>query len=167
MEETINITISSLKSEIKGNLAMVGKRLPTKDGSTLFTSTTLSKAEDDYLASYIRKGVSVFLGEFAPIVTGYEEDDVINITFRNPRVNEAKRKVFKQNFISYVDAFCELKVYGLSLNEEARRNMEEEMKAHLSAAIKLIFTPDPPEQSGKTLLDMKGEVILDNKPVVL
>ena len=45
--------------------------------------------------------------------------------------------------------------------------MEEEMKAHLSAAIKLIFTPDPPEQSGKTLLDMKGEVILDNKPVVL
>jgi len=161
MAETTTITISSLKSEIKGSLAMTGKRLPTKDGSTLFTSTTLSKVEEEYLTSYIRKGVSVFLGEFAPIITGYEEDDTINITFHNPRVNEAKKKVFKENFISYVDAFCELKVYGLSLTEAARKNMEEEMQAHLSAAIKLIFTPDPPEQSGKTLLDMTGEVILD------
>ena len=161
MAETITITISSLRDEIKGNLAMTGKRLSIKDGNTLYTSTTLSAAEEKYLTTYLRNGVSVFLGEFAPIITGYEEDDNINITFHNPRVNEAKRKVFKQNFISYVDAFCQLKVFGLSLTEEARRNMEEEMQAHLSAAIKLIFTPDAPEQSSKTLLDMTGEVILD------
>lgn len=166
MAETITIAIDSLKERVKGSLAMTGKRLSAQDGNTLYTSTTLSTAEEKYLATYIREGVAVFLGEFAPLVTGYAEEETINVTFHVPRVNEAKVSVFGQCLDSYVDAFCQLKVFGLSLAEAARRNKEEEMQTHLSAAVKLIFSPDPPEQGGKTLADMTGDIMFktETKP---
>lgn len=161
MGETITIDIGTLMSEVKGSLAMMGKRLTTKDGSTLYASTTLSSAEEKYLRDYIKEGAHLLLGELAPLVRGYEEGDNINITLHDPRVNEAKRNVFEQNFIDYVEAYSRLKALGLSMSEGARKDAADEMEAHRDAAIKLIFAVDAPEQSGKSLLDMTGEVILD------
>ena len=160
-EKTTSISITELKKEVKGSLAMMGKRLSDKDGKTMFTSVTLSNAEETYLNTYLKKGVALFLGEFAPRITGYTKGDSITITFHSTRVNDSKIAVFEENLINYVVAYMELKVFGLSLTEEARKNEEAEMQAYLSAASKLFFSFDPPSQGTKTLLDMTGEVILN------
>ena len=158
---TTALSINTLKDEAKARLAMTGRRLPSKDGNTLYTSSTLTGAEEAYLTAYIKEGVSVFLGGFAPLVTGYEESGSVRVVFHSIRIDDAKADVFKNCFTGFVVAYTELKVFGLSLNEAARKDEEEAMQGLMAAAVKLLFTPDPPSSSGKTLADMHGEVILD------
>lgn len=157
----LTIDISSVKTKVKANLAMIGKRLPTKDANTLYTSSTLSSVEERCLTDYLNEGVSFFLGEFAPIITGYTTNNSICVDFNATTINEAKRTVFADVFFSFLVEYIQFKVLGLSLTEDARKDKENDLQRLLNASVKLMFTPDPPAQSGKTLSDMTGEVILD------
>ena len=156
----ITIDIDNVKTEVKGGLAMMGKRLPTKNGGTLYTSSTLSSVEEKYLTEYLKEGVSVFLGEFTPAIIGYTTDNSIHIDFNVTRINGAKITAFADGFIHFLVEYIQFKALGLSLTEEARKDKENDLQRLLNSAIKLMFTPDPPKQSGKTLSDMTGEVIL-------
>lgn len=156
----ITIDIGNVKTEAKGGLAMMGKRLPTKNGGTLYTSSTLSSVEEKYLTEYLKEGVSVFLGEFTPAIIGYTTDNSIHIDFNVTRINGAKITAFADGFIHFLVEYIQFKALGLSLTEEARKDKENDLQRLLNSAIKLMFTPDPPKQSGKTLSDMTGEVIL-------
>lgn len=140
---------------------MMGKRLPTKDGGTLYTNSTLSSIEEKFLTEYLKEGVSVFLGEFAPTIIGYTKEGSICIDFKTTRINEAKRSAFADDFTHFLVEYIQFKALGLSLTEEARKDKENDLQRLLNSAIKLMFTPDPPEQSDKTLADMRGEVIFD------
>lgn len=135
----VMIDVSSVRDEAKRSLSMMGKRLETKDGNTLFTSSTLSSAEEKFLMTSLRKGTSVFLGEFARLITYSEYGETIQITFLTPLTNEDKKNAFRENFINFVVEYIQLKVFGLSLTDEARKNREEEMQAHLNAAKNLVF----------------------------
>ncbi len=157
----MSLNVSEIKKKAKTVLSMIGKRLSDKNGSTLFTSTTLSSVEENILDEYLTEGVSVFLGEFAPLLAYYVEGGLIMVKFGMLRVNAANLKVFKNIFTEYVVQYIRYKVFELSMTEQARQDIDADMQRSLSSAIKLIHTATAPASSEKTLTDMIGEVILN------
>lgn len=158
---SLSIDFNVLKSEAKRNLSSYGKRRKDNQGGILFAGITTSSTEDSLLDGFVWKGVEVFLGEMSPLVSGSKDGDLVTVIFNSKRVNETKQETFEMNLKSFVVEYVLVKALDFSGLFDEKKEAEADMQRHLSAAIKLIFTPDPPEQSGKTLLDMKGEVILD------
>lgn len=164
---SLSIDFNSLRDEAKKSLSSYGRRKKDNQSNTLFAELTTSSTENTKLDTFVWKGVEIFLGEMAPIVSGSKDGDLVTVVFNPKRINEAKQQCFEMNLQSFVTEYVLVKALDFSGAVEEKKEAETDMQRHLSAAIKLMFTPDPPEQSGKTLLDMTGEVILDNKPVVL
>ena len=135
----ITIDISSVRDEAKRSLSMMGKRLESKDGNTLFVNSTLSSAEEKFLMTSLRKGVSVFLGAFPRFVNFAEYGETILITFLTPLANDDKKNTFRENFINFVVEYIQFKVFGLSLTDEARKTKKEEMQDYLESAKSLIL----------------------------
>lgn len=160
-DTTFTIDVNSIKKEVKSNLSVIGKRLTSKDGSTLFANTTLSSIEESLLSSYIKKGIDLFLGEVSPIVTGYTNGNSVVVTFHTTRVSDGRKLAFKENFSAFVSEYTQQKALELSLTEEARRNAVEDLQKHLASAVKLVFQKDAPSVSPKSISDMTGSVSLD------
>lgn len=164
---SIIIDRNTIKEMVKNNISGIGKRRKDSQANSMFSSSTLSSAEEKLLDDYISSGIVLLLGEMSPVVEGQEDGDNVNVTFNTKRINDAKKCAFEDGMKRFVADYACMKVMELSADDFSVKREEEDLQKKLSAIVKLMFTPDPPEQSGKTLLDMKGEVILDNKPVVL
>ena len=158
---SLSIDFNSLRDEAKKSLSSYGKRRKDNQGNALFSELVTSSTENPKLDVFVWKGIEIFLGEMAPIVSGSKDGDLVTVVFNSKRTNEAKKQGFEMNLQSFVTEYVLVKALDFSGAVEEKKEAEADMQRHLSAAIKLMFTPDPPEQCGKTLLDMKGEVILD------
>lgn len=160
-DTTFTIDVNSIKTEVKQNLSVLGKRMTNKDGSTLFANTTLSSVEEGLLSSYIKKGIDLFLGEASPLVTGYTNGNSVVVTFHTTRVNDGRMLAFKENFSAFVSEYAQQKALELSLTEEASKNAIEDLQRHLSSAVKLVFQKDAPSVSAKSITDMTGSVTIN------
>lgn len=160
---SVNINISELKMEVKRNLSSFGKRRKAEQGTGLFAATTTSSAENSLLDDYIQKGIELFVGEMAPLAKiktpiGIDE---VRVVFNCIRINAAKIAAFELNLKRFVVEYVLLKALELSGATTERQEAEADLQRHLTASVKLIFTPDAPSSSGKSLVDMNGRVILD------
>lgn len=166
---SVNIDLTELKSEIKSNLSALGKRRKDGQGAGLFGTITTSSAEDSLLDGYIQKGIELFVGEMSPLVkikTPLEVNNV-RVLFNSIRINTAKATAFELNLKRFVADYVLMKALELSGASTERQEAEADLQKHLNAAVKLVFTPDAPASSGKSLADMKGEVVLDSNENVL
>lgn len=159
-DNVIEISLSELEGEVKKDLASAGKRIVGKDGSTAFATITTTQVEDA-VKRYTKKGIYIFLSELAPLVYRTEEGDKIKITLHVTRV-DGKKNAFEANMRGYVTAYAQMKVYELSLTEEAKRNLTEDMQRHQQAAVRLIYNKEAPKASGKKLSDMQGGISFEN-----
>lgn len=163
METTsLTIDLDSLENEVKLNLSVYGKRKKDSQGSILFGSVTTSSAENSLLDQYTKKGLEVFLGEMAPIVTGENNNNILTLMFHADRVNASKKQGFELNLKNFVVNYVLMKAFEVSGLADERKEAEVDMQRHLDAATKLIFTKDAPSASGKTLRDMTGAIYNDD-----
>ncbi len=162
-ELSLNIDLKSLKSEAKKNLSAFGKRRKSEQGTGLFGIITASSAEDALLDGYIQKGIEIFVGEMSPLanVGSFAADNKVKVIFNSRRINSAKITAFNLNLNRFVVEYVLMKALELSGAATERQEAEVDLQRHLNAAVKLVFTPDAPDASGKTLANMKGEVVLD------
>lgn len=161
--ENLSLVISynSIKDIVRRNISAIGKRRTDNRGNTMFASSTLSSAEEALMEQYTSEGLSVFLGEMSPIVTGGRNGGSVNVTFNSTRVNEAKKKAFEDGMVSFISDYVRMRVLELGEDDYSVKKAGEDLQRTLNAAVRLMFTPGPPASSGKTLADMHGEVILD------
>lgn len=161
VQREITVSYSEIRDKVKRQMAVVGKRISDTQGHTMFAGITLSSAEEKVLQQYIQDAVRVFSGQLAPFVSGRMGDDN-NAVFviEKTRVNDDKVAMFEENFCSYVAAYAAYDILSVNRLDIAKKYAED-MANHVNTAIQMLFTADPPETSGKTLQDMKGEVILD------
>lgn len=160
-ELSISIDFEPLKTEAKRVLASYGKRRKDNQGGTLFAGITTSSKEDAQLEDFVWKGIEVFLGEMAPLVSGNKNEGRVTVVFNSTRVNEAKQHAFELNLKSFVVEYVLVKVlqFGGLVNEG--KEAEADLQRHLDAAVKLMFTVDAPTSNTKNLNDMSGDVILE------
>lgn len=164
MEElTIRLSWSHVRSEVSKHLAIIGKRMKDKDGTTLFANVTLSAEEKEIMTQYMNAAAETFSAELSPLLVYYNSKDTLVFKVRNLRWTDGDNGVtvpFEGNFIGYVNAYVANAILGMTYPELAKK-YGEDMANHLSAAIKLIYIKRQPTNSYKTLEDMKGEVILN------
>lgn len=82
------------------------------------------------------------------------------------RVTPSVEEGFDGVFENFVVAYVANAVLSMNYPDQAKK-YEDDMKNHLQAATKLIYTKIAPDVSEHKLGDMTGKVILENKPVVL
>ena len=165
--QTITVNYSDLKSEVRRSLSIIGKRADDKQGNILFTNVTLSTAEEDILKSYLKEAMESFASSFPDLATCYMDNNFnVNIVLTRYRAKTGLTDAIASNFKSYASAYVTYQVTSVTAPDMANKYAES-MTEKLNNAIKLIYAVEPPTHSGKTLLDMNGEVILDNKPVEL
>ena len=82
----MTITVSSIISAIKRHLAIIGKRLYTKDGKNLFSDITLSSAEDtNILTQYINASAQNVEAVLKQFITASTYGTTISLTITNTR----------------------------------------------------------------------------------
>lgn len=88
MTSLITIPYADIIAAAHADLALIAKRLRTKDGNILFQNLTVSSVEDSVFKEYARQGAMGVLVKILKFVQGITTDDT-NITFRvsNPRIN--------------------------------------------------------------------------------
>jgi hypothetical protein len=163
MAETRQITVKydDIKKRVKTQMSIIGKRLTDTQGHILYTGVTLSSAEESVLKQYTKDAVYVFSGQLSPQVDAVTDTE-INVAFliKDTRINDFKAQLFEDNFRSYVAAYVAYDILTINRLDIAKKYAED-MANHVNAALQLLCTADAPEASGKTLSDMKGEVILE------
>ncbi len=165
--QTITVNYSDLKDEVRRSLSIIGKRTADKQGNILFASVTMTTAEEDILKSYLKEAMESFVSNFSDLAICYMDNDFnVNIVLTRRRAKTGLVDAIASNFKSYASSYVTYQVTSVTAPDIAKKYAES-MTDKLNEAIKLIYAVEPPSPSGKTLLDMTGEVILDNKPVVL
>ena len=82
----ITITVSNVISAIKRHLAIIGKRLYSKEGKNLFSDITLSSAEDtNILTQYINTSAQDVEAALKQFVTSSTYGATISMTITNTR----------------------------------------------------------------------------------
>ena len=82
----ITITVSNVISAIKRHLAIIGKRLYSKEGKNLFSDITLSSAEDtNILTQYINTSAQDVEAALKQFVTSSTYGATISMTIDNTR----------------------------------------------------------------------------------
>jgi hypothetical protein len=160
-ETTISINYSTLEGRVKTHLSIIGKRQGDKQGNTLFTGITLSSAEEDFIEDYIKAAVEIFSGELAPKVNTFSIGSGVEIHIDSTRINSGCSEAFKEDFQGYVQAYVLNAILEMNYSDLAKKYAVD-MERHLQAAVKLIYTKEPPSKSGSTLVNMNGSVTLDN-----
>lgn len=169
MTESGHKTISygDVKAKVKRRFAIIGKRLQDKQGNILFAGTTLSASEEEILKEYIGEATQVFVGSFADVLLSYSiTTEYISFIYSMNRVMPSAEEGFDGVFENFVVAYVANAVLSMNYPDQAKK-YEDDMKNHLQAATKLIYTKIAPDASEHKLGDMTGKVILENKPVAL
>lgn len=162
-----NIKYDDVKTKVKRRFAIIGKRLQDKQGNILFAGTTLSASEEEILKEYIGEATQVFVGNFADVLFSYSiTKEYISFIYSMNRVTPSVEEGFDGVFENFVVAYVANAVLSMNYPDQAKK-YEDDMKNHLQAAIKLIYTKIAPDVSEHKLEDMTGKVVLENKPIVL
>lgn len=100
----MTITVSSIISAIKRHLAIIGKRLYTKDGKNLFSDITLSSAEDtNILTQYINASAQDVEAALKQFITKSTYGATISMTITNTRGDsdfDARAQALTESYVT-------------------------------------------------------------------
>ncbi len=156
-ELTITVDWCSVRASVSKHLAIMGKRLKDKDGSTLFANITLSSEEKGIMNQYISAAAETFASELAPFITYYNNGDFLMFTVKNSRWADGVDGVsvpFEGNFMGYTIAYVANAVLGMTHPDLAKKYADE-MENHLNAAVKLFYVKKLPDE-GSNPFSMKA-----------
>jgi hypothetical protein len=127
MTDTIHISISydSLKSKIKSNLAVMGKRYIDSNGHLQFSKVTVSSAEETLLADFVHNAIHTVISAIIDLVHNYKEvSSTYNFDVINTRWSVSSNDSFKDAFAFTVSSFCVMQAladfYAFYFNEQSQ-----------------------------------------------
>lgn len=132
MTDTIHISISydSLKSKIKSNLAVMGKRYIDNNGHLQFSKVTVSSAEETLLADFVHNAIHTVISAIIDLVHNYEEGTstpvyaTYSFDVTNTRWSVSSNDSFKDAFAFTVSSFCVMQAladfYAFYFNEQSQ-----------------------------------------------
>lgn len=159
MEYTINIGTDDIKKDVFRHLSIIGKRLKAKDGSSMFSSTTLSSAEDGEFDQHLSGSVARIAAEFPEYITEYAGSKVI-ITLWKERWNESMRAAFVDSFMSALTACVTYEIISIYAPDYAKK-FADDTNASIQDLRRHFYTNRPPDIGGDTLKSCTGTVTLD------
>lgn len=164
MELTVTLDWCRIRDEVSKHLAIIGKRLTDKDGTTLFAKTTLSSEEESIIQHYVNAAAETFTGELAPLVTYYNSGDFLTFKVKNTRWADDDTGItvpFEGNFIGYCIAYTANAVLGMTYPELSKK-YGDDMTNHINAAIKLVYIKNEPSFDSRSLSDVNGAMYNDD-----
>jgi hypothetical protein len=100
----MTITVSTIISAIKRQLATIGKRLYSKDGKNMFSDITLSSAEDtQILTQYINASAQDIEAALKQFITASTYGSTISMTIQNTRGDsdfETRTQALSESYIT-------------------------------------------------------------------
>lgn len=127
MTDTIHISISydSLKSKIKSNLAVMGKRYIDNNGHLQFSKVTVSSAEETLLADFVHNAIHTVISAIIDLVHNYKlVSSTYSFDVTNTRWSVSSNDSFKDAFAFTVSSFCVMQAladfYAFYFNEQSQ-----------------------------------------------
>ena len=161
MDRQITIVWETVKNAVNRHLSIIGKRATDKNGESLFSGITLSSIEDDIFLQYINAAAETFVGELSPMVTAYDSGDTLTITISSHRWSNGHSIAFEGNFMGFVVSYVANAILGMNYPEYAKKYADD-MRNHISAALKLVYTNQAPSVSSAKYEEVKGIVEISN-----
>lgn len=127
MTDTIHISISydTLRTKIKSNLAVMGKRYIDNNGHLQFSKVTVSPAEENLLADFVHNAIHTVISAIIDLVHNYKEvSSTYNFDVINTRWSVSSTDSFKDAFAFTVSSFCVMQAladfYAFYFNEQSQ-----------------------------------------------
>ena len=127
MTDTIHISISydTLRTKIKSNLAVMGKRYIDNNGHLQFSKVTVSSAEETLLADFVHNAIHTVISAIIDLVHNYKEvSSTYNFDVINTRWSVSSNDSFKDAFAFTVSSFCVMQAladfYAFYFNEQSQ-----------------------------------------------
>lgn len=132
MTDTIHISISydSLKSKIKSNLAVMGKRYIDNNGHLQFSKVTVSPTEENLLADFVHNAIHTVISAIIDLVHNYSDSGsssqytIFEFDVTNTRWSVSSNDSFKDAFAFTVSSFCVMQAladfYAFYFNEQSQ-----------------------------------------------
>lgn len=107
----MTITVSSIISDIKRHLSIIGKRLYDKEGKNMFSNITTSTAEEPIFEQYISAAVKEVDSALLPIIVSHEIT-ATNIVYELENTRGKYGDDFESHCEGYIKSFIVLYVVG-------------------------------------------------------
>lgn len=165
--ESITINFSDIRTEVKKNLSVIGKRLKDGQGASMFSQVTLSSLEVPTLDGYIHAAIHNVIANIRDFVENYFVNGgalVMNV------VNARWTHMFKTNSGNTEHGFTEaftsdVKGYLISytVSEYLLPNFGQlaekyvvDANRHLNNLVQMVYFKEPEEPSSKSYSSVKG-----------
>jgi len=147
----MTITISSIISAIKRHLAIIGKRLYTKDGKNLFSDITLSSAEDtNILTQYINSSAQDVEAMLKQFITSSSYGATISMTITNTRGDSDFDTRVKDLAESYV-TLNSVGEYLAMAHPDLAQKYRSDARQRIESLVSYVFYKKPPTTNGDVL----------------
>lgn len=147
----MTITVSTIISAIKRQLATIGKRLYSKDGKNMFSDITLSSAEDtQILTQYINASAQDIEAALKQFITASTYGSTISMTIENTRGDsdfETRTQALSESYIT-LNAIGE---YLSMLHPDMAQKYYRDAQQRMGSLMSYVFYKQPPTSSGDLL----------------
>lgn len=143
----MTITISSVISDIKRHLSLMGKRLYSKDGKNMFSDITTSSLEDPIFVHYIGIAARNIHATFGNFVSSFSFTDT-NVTLTlaiTRREGDFDSKL--EGFIKSYLTFFSIGEYLAATHPDLAKKYQDDADNTLQETIVFIFYKKPPTAS--------------------
>lgn len=146
----MTITISTVISDIKRHLSIIGKRLYNKDGKNMFSDITLSSAEyTRILTQYINAGAQDIEAILKQFITASTYGATISMTITNTRGDSDFDTRVKDLAESYI-TLNSVGEYLAMLHPDLAQKYQADARQRIQALATYVFYKQPPTVSSIT-----------------
>lgn len=154
----MTLTISTLIAAIKRHLAIIGKRLYTKDGKNMFSDITLSSAEIELLNGYVNTSAQDIEAALKPLITSsaYNGSAVV-ITIQNTRGDtdfETRTQALAESYIT-LNSVGE---YLSMVHPDLAQKYHADARQRMEALMLYVFYKNPPDTPDYSYADNTGTI---------
>jgi hypothetical protein len=154
----MTITVSSIISAIKRHLAIIGKRLYTKDGKNLFSDITLSSAEDtNILTQYINSSAQDVEAVLKQFITASTYGPTISMTITNTRGDNDFQTRVQDMIQSYV-TLNSIGEYLSMVHPDIAQKYHADAKQRMEALMMYVIYKNPASAPSYSYADVTGTI---------
>lgn len=160
MNITINIESNDIKKDVYRHLSIIGKRMKTKDGSSMFSSTTLSSAEDGEFDQHLSDSVARIAAEFSEFITSFSIGSSVDISISKERWSESMSAAFVRSVMSALVACVTYEIISVYAPDYAKK-FADDTNASIQDLKRHFYTNRLPDIGVDTVKSCTGTVALD------
>ena len=147
----IQIAPSTIKTQVKNHLSIIGRRVKDNTGKSLYSSIQLTTNEDNIVETYMDGAIDFLVGQLADVVTITLINGSYNVTFANSRWTGGENKAdftpsFNDAFTRFVVAYTVSQVLSMYAPEYAKK-YDADVTNCLVSLKQLVFTKQPPDNT--------------------